>query len=224
MNAITKNKFLIKSKLLSRKGLYDFLSENYKLIPAGSEVLTIGAGGGVNSLLDKFAHENNFKVYSFDVDQEKKPDILGDLCTYDFLDKKFDVVVCSEVIEHLHSPHMGINNIYSILKSGGKLILSTPFIFPLHDRPHDYYRFTKYGLEYLLKNFNRVEIRERNSYFEAIDVLWVRLIQAKSDNALILCRLLFPVIFYLKSPLSNLLSKIVKIDDMTTGYVATAVK
>jgi hypothetical protein len=79
-------------------------------------------------------------------------------------------------------------------------------------------------LEYLLKNFNRVEIRERNSYFEAIDVLWVRLIQAKSDNALILCRLLFPVIFYLKSPLSNLLSKIVKIDDMTTGYVATAVK
>ena len=224
MNAKTKNKFLKKSKILSRKGLYDFLKNNYNLIPKGSEVLTIGAGGGVNSLLDKFSHENNFRVISFDVDEAKNPDILGDLCTYDFLDRKFDFVVCSEVIEHLHSPHMGINNIHSVLKSGGKLILSTPFILPIHDRPHDYYRFTKFGLQYLLRNFKQVEIKERNSYFEAIDVLWVRLIQVNSPNASLLCRVVFPVIFYLKNPLSKFLSKIFKIDDMTTGYVVTAIK
>jgi hypothetical protein len=110
------------------------------------------------------------------------------------------------------------------LKSGGKLILSTPFILPIHDRPHDYYRFTKFGLQYLLRNFNQVEIKERNSYFEAIDVLWVRLIQVDSPNTSLLCRVVFPVIFYLKNPLSKFLSKIFKIDDMTTGYVVTAIK
>ncbi len=52
-------------------------------------------------------------------------------------------------------------------------------MFPIHERPYDYYRFTRYGLVFLLREFAEVRILERNSYFEAIDVLYVRLLQGK---------------------------------------------
>jgi SAM-dependent methyltransferase len=223
-----KNKFeerLFKmSKALSRKGLYEFLSREYAAISPGSAVLSVGAGGEVNRLLKDFSQKNGFSVVSFDIDDARGPDLIGDICDYDFHGKQFDVVVISEVLEHLHSPHLGVGNIYAALKSNGRLILTTPFILPLHDRPHDYFRFTRYGLEFLLKEFRGVKIQERNSYFEAIDVLWVRLLQTNLRRSLFVCYVIIPLIFYFKRPLTAFLGKVVRTDAMTTGYVVTATK
>jgi hypothetical protein len=94
----------------------------------------------------------------------------------------------------------------------------------MHDRPHDYFRFTRYGLEFLLKDFYKVRIQERNSYFEAIDVLWVRLLVTKSRSARFISYVLIPLVFYLKRPLTAFLGKLVRTNAMTTGYVVTAVK
>src|SRR6266478_874760 len=123
------------SKHLSRKGLYEFLSKQYAEIPAGADVLSIGAGGEVNRLLQMFAKRTGFKVVSFDIDESRDPDLIGDICSYDFGERQFDVVVMSEVLEHLHSPHLGTKVVHGILKTNGRLILTTPFILPLHDRP-----------------------------------------------------------------------------------------
>jgi SAM-dependent methyltransferase len=212
------------SKVLSRKGLYEFLAREYAAIPTGADVLSIGAGGEIDELLQKFAKQTGFRVVSFDIDESRGPDIIGDICTYNFNTRQFDVVVMSEVLEHVHSPHLGLTNIHAILKQGGTLILSTPFILPLHDRPHDYFRFTRYGLEFLLKDFRTVQIEERNSYFEAIDVLWVRLVQTKLRPARLVSYVIIPLVFYLKRPLTAFLGKLVRTDAMTTGYVVTAVK
>jgi SAM-dependent methyltransferase len=212
------------SKVLSRKGLYEFLSKEYAAIPQGADVLSIGAGGEIDQLLQEFAKRIGFRVVSFDIDESRGPDIIGDICSYNFDRTQFDVVVMSEVLEHLHSPHLGLKNIHGILKKGGTLILSTPFILPMHDRPHDYFRFTRYGLEFLLKDFRRVQVEERNSYFEAIDVLWVRLLQTNSRPSRLLCLVIIPLIFYLKRPLTALLTRLISTDAMTTGYVVTAVR
>jgi SAM-dependent methyltransferase len=212
------------SKVLSRKGLYEFLSKEYAAIPQGADVLSIGAGGEIDQLLQEFAKRIGFRVVSFDIDESRGPDIIGDICSYNFDRTQFDVVVMSEVLEHLHSPHLGLKNIHGILKKGGTLILSTPFILPMHDRPHDYFRFTRYGLEFLLKDFRRVQVEERNSYFEAIDVLWVRLLQTNSRPSRLLCLVIIPLIFYLKRPLTALLTRLIRTDAMTTGYVVTAVR
>lgn len=211
------------SKILSRKGLYEFLASEYAKIRTGECVLTIGAGGGVNDLLSRFAQQQNFSVVSFDVDHKRGPDIIGDICFYDFGDQKFDVVVISEVLEHVHSPHLAIDNIHRVLTTGGRLILTVPFIFPIHDRPYDYYRYTRYGLEFLLKNFREVQICERNSWAEAINVLAPRLIRDEQKIA----RLFAPFFVFwafLKLPLVFLLGRIIQTDFITSGYVATAEK
>ena len=104
MNRILKQWLLAKSKILSRKGLYEFLTAQYSIIPSGADVLSIGAGGEVNALLQEYAKQNGFSVLTFDIDKKREPDILGDICAYDFGGKLFDVVIMSEVLEHLHSP------------------------------------------------------------------------------------------------------------------------
>src|SRR5215207_1692103 len=131
------------SKLISRKGLYEFLGREFARVGAGLEVLTVGAGG---ALLEEHARRNGFRITSFDIDEEYAPDILGDICAHDFGGRTFDVIVLSEVLEHVHSPHLAIANIRAALREGGRLILTVPFLFPIHERPHDYYRYTRYGL------------------------------------------------------------------------------
>src|SRR5687767_15064349 len=77
-----------------------------------------------------------------------------------FLDGSFDVVLCTEVLEHLPEPQRAIDEMYRVLQPGGQLLLTTRFLFPIHDAPHDYFRYTKYGLRYLLRRFDQVQIEE----------------------------------------------------------------
>lgn len=215
---------LQKSKLLSRKGLYEFLLKEYAVIPGKSEVLSIGSGGEVNDLLRAIAKRNDFSITTFDIDAARYPDIVGDICCYSFGDKQYDVVIMCEVLEHLHSPHLGIKNVYNILKPCGSLIASAPFVFPLHDRPHDYYRFTRYGLEFLLKQFRLVDIKERNTYFEAIQVLWARLLVSNCKSARLASMIIIPYVYYIGRFVAGIMSKIMPTDAMTTGYVIKAIK
>lgn len=212
------------SKNRSRQGLYEFLNKVFSKIKPNENVLTVGAGGEVNKLLDEYSEKNNFKVLSFDISDEQNPDILGDICNYDFEGNLFDTIVICEVLEHLHSPHLGVENIYKALKPGGQLILTTPFIFPIHDRPYDYFRFTKYGLQHLLSKFENVEVNERNSALEAIDVLWMRLNKIQGKRTFILKRIIILTVYYLKRPLTLFLMRYIKTDIMTTGYNVTANK
>src|SRR4051794_31184398 len=211
------------SKVLSRKGLYEFLKGQFAVIKPDETVLTIGASGEVNDLLARYAQQQNFSVASFDIDQKYEPDILGDICTFDFGDRSYDVIVISEVLEHVHSPHLAIGNIHRLLKQGGRLILTVPFIFPIHERPHDYFRYTRYGLEFLLSEFKEVNICERNSWSEAINVLAPRLVVDK-NRASRLVAPLFILGAFVKLPFVMLLGKLVQTDLMTTGYVVTASK
>lgn len=110
-----------------------------------------------------------------DIEEGKGVDIIGDAHDLPFENDKFDMVLCTEVLEHLHSPHVAIAEMYRVLKKGGTLILTTRFIFSIHDAPHDYYRFTKYGLQYLLKDkFGIIEMEEETSTKDTFAVLLQR--------------------------------------------------
>ncbi|TVQ64918.1 MAG: class I SAM-dependent methyltransferase [Balneolaceae bacterium] len=213
-----------KARTRSRQGLYEFLDPLFESIEPGMNVLQIGSDGEVYEKLLEKAAENHFTVTTCDIVEEKNPDILGDLCTLDLGEENYDVIVCSEVIEHLHSPHLAVDNMHRALKKGGKLIVTIPFMFPVHADPYDFVRYTKTGLKNLLKMFESVEVTERNSYFEAIDVLWVRTLYLKSDHSFILTRIIVPFVYYLKRPITLLLTKLFPSDAITTGYNVLAIK
>lgn len=65
-------------------------------------------------------------------------------------DNSFDTVILSDVLEHIREPAQLLSEVARVLRVGGTLILNVPFYYMLHEEPYDYYRYTKYALEYLV--------------------------------------------------------------------------
>jgi SAM-dependent methyltransferase len=101
-------------------------------------------------------------------------DVVGDAHELPFEDESFERILCTEVLEHLHTPQKAIDEMYRVLKKGGELILTTRFIAPIHDSPGDYFRFTKYGLSHLLKQWEIISIQEETTTAETFGHLLQR--------------------------------------------------
>lgn len=82
----------------------------------------------------------------------------------------FDLVVMFEVLEHIRRPQFVLNEITRILRKNGELVMTVPFVWSLHEVPNDYYRYTYYGLEYMLKQagFSDIEILPSNNFYYTI--------------------------------------------------------
>lgn len=91
----------------------------------------------------------------------RKVDIICEANNIPLDGESFDVVLSTQTIEHVADCQGLVNEAHRLLKDGGYFILSGPFYWHLHEEPHDYYRFTKYGFEYLLKKagFEVIEIK-----------------------------------------------------------------
>ena len=210
------------SKRLSRKNLYPFLRSELEHVPQGARILNVGSGGAIAEVIADACKGKGATILSLDISASRKPDIVADICEVDYRDE-FDAVVMSEVLEHIPRPHAALDKVLQALKPGGRLILSVPFIFPLHDRPHDYYRYTKYGPAYLLSKFSAVEIRERNGWGESLIVLLIRVLREDASKHNLL-RGALAITALALSPLAILLSRILTLDYLTTGYTVSARK
>jgi len=82
--------------------------------------------------------------------QNPEADVIAQASRLPIRSDSIDVVLCNQVIEHDPRPDQILAEIFRILKTGGLLILSAPQMGRLHGEPEDYYRFTKWGLNYLL--------------------------------------------------------------------------
>lgn len=78
------------------------------------------------------------------------PDIVGDAQQLPLISNCADIVFSTQVIEHVPHPEKLISEAFRVLKPKGILLLTGPFYWPLHEEPHDFYRFTRYGFEHLL--------------------------------------------------------------------------
>ncbi len=74
------------------------------------------------------------------------PHLFADAEQLPILGNAIDTVVILEVVEHLREPRAALAEITRVLKPRGLLLLTMPFLYPMHDEPHDYQRFTAHGL------------------------------------------------------------------------------
>jgi len=78
-------------------------------------------------------------------------DVVSDLTQkLPFGDGEFDSVLLSDVLEHIPNPVELVGEIRRILKPGGILMMNVPFIYPLHEEPFDYYRYTEHALRRII--------------------------------------------------------------------------
>lgn len=95
-------------------------------------------------------HPKTSKLYS----GSQKPDVLADAKDLPFPDQSFDVALLLQVLEYIENPQDVINEAARIIKSGGVLIITSPFLYPIHDPPYDRGRYTKTALSGFLQNAN----------------------------------------------------------------------
>ena len=80
------------------------------------------------------------------------PDIFADAKRLPFPDESFDGVACLEVLEHVPDPAAVMKEIHRVLRRGGQAWISMPFLYPLHDEPFDFQRYTAHGLQRDIRN------------------------------------------------------------------------
>jgi SAM-dependent methyltransferase len=81
----------------------------------------------------------------------KQADHYYDGIRLPFPDESFDSVLCNQVLEHVFTPEDFLSEIRRVLKPGGKLLLTVPFVWDEHEQPWDYARYTTFGLKHLLE-------------------------------------------------------------------------
>lgn len=133
------------------------------------EVLDVGAGS--THYADVFPRR-----VTFDIDPERKPDVVGDIARMPFENNSYGTIVCSEVFEHLQDPKAAVSEIHRVLKPGGLLLLTTRFLFPIHDAPSDFWRYTPFSLRLLFKEWEILEIIPESDTFSTLAVLIQRII------------------------------------------------
>ena len=69
---------------------------------------------------------------------------------FQFGDDAFDSIICNQVFEHVFNPDEFVEELRRVLKPGGCLLLTVPFVWDEHEQPNDYARYSSYGISFIL--------------------------------------------------------------------------
>lgn len=181
-------------------------------LPPGARLLDAGAGEAQYAGL--FAHARYVGVDLAIGDpgwDYRRLHAIADLERLPFADAAFDAALHAVTLEHLPRPAVALRELARVLRPGARLLLLAPQEWEVHQAPHDYYRYTRYGLEHLLAEagFMPEEIAPAGGLFQ---VLSRRLFNA--------CQML-PWLLPFFAPLALLAALLDPLDtrrDFTLGY------
>ena len=140
-------------------------------------------------------------------------------------DEEFDCALCTAVLEHLEEPELALKECWRVLKRGGVVIYSVPFIWHLHEEPRDFYRFSKYGLKYLFEKvgFEIIEIKALSGFWVTFGQLFVYNLYRFNQGPLRFIPII-PAMGLVIQGISYLFDKIDKTEQWTWMYIVVVRK
>lgn len=186
-------------------------------LPPGARVLDAGAG--------EMRHRAAFPAQRYlGIDlaigdpgwDYSRLDSIADLTSLPLRDDVFDAVLNIVTLEHVRHPRQVICELARVLRPGGQLLLAVPLEWEVHQAPHDYFRYTRHGVEWLLREAG-LELERLEPAGGIFRLLSRRMLSAIKTHWIAV--VLAPVALLL--PLIDFLDRR---RDSTLGYVAWARK
>lgn len=192
------------------------------------DVLDIGSGRAPYSSGIREA-----TVVTMDFSPAKGPMSVGSTTALPFKDSSFDGIVCTEVLEHVSEPEAALVEIFRVLRPGGKFYITVPMYGSLHYEPHDFYRFTKYGIAHLMEKvglqvrvleplgglFSFIGVRFSESFYNVVNKIFCFL--PRGPRLFLIVPIIWPINFIM-SAVASILDSLGTRDVMT--WVVTGVK
>jgi len=175
----------------ARKGLYDGICGLAPRITG--RVLDVGCGTQPYRRLFSTAEYTGMELDTQENRAHKRADVFYGGQIFPFDSESFDSLVCSQVLEHVFTPREFVGELNRVLKPGGALLLTVPFVWDEHEQPYDCARYTSFGLLALMKEAG----------FEVVEHV------KTMGDVRVLCQLLNAYLYKVtvsKSPYLNLLS------------------
>lgn len=141
-----------------------FLRSAVEGLAPGARILDVGAGDApYRELFDAYDYLTNDWTGTQHV-PDRPYDLVAPAHDLGLPDSSVDAVVCTQVLEHLPEPWVAVEEFRRVLVPGGRVVITAPLTWYLHELPHDYYRFTSYGLAHLLQRagFHRLDVQPMN--------------------------------------------------------------
>lgn len=204
------------------------------LVPAGSTVLDVGAGQCLYR--DSFDH---CKYITQDFEQTPNfaygtIDIVSDICKIPLADASVDVVLCSEVFEHIPYPIDALREITRLLRPGGRLIFSAPLGSGQHQVPYHFYGgYTRFWYEKFFPECGlRIDSLNPNGglFGHLVELLWrsqqyvVPPFRSKGGLARFASMLLQLLVYNIPTVVLSELERGQVIEDFTVCFLCTATK
>lgn len=134
----------------ARKGLYKNIQKLSHHI--NGKILDVGCGRKPYKTLFQYT-----EYIGIDIEnpghshKDEHIDIYYDGETFPLSDNEFDSIICNQVLEHVFKPDQFLKEVHRVLKDGGNLLLTVPFVWDEHEQPNDYARYSSFGLKFLLE-------------------------------------------------------------------------
>ena len=197
---------------------------------ASGDILDIGCGNKPY----KCFFENRISTYTGCDIVQSSENVVDIICTATEIPVESntkDTIFTTQVIEHVADHRKLLSEAFRILKPGGHIILSGPMAWEHHEVPYDFFRFTRYGFEWLLKEhgFTPLEITPNGGKWAMVGQLMLNSIRSSFEKKTPTRRFLFLLffIFRIKWVINILFSFLEKVDkdySSTLNFVVVAQK
>ncbi|MEX5215252.1 MAG: methyltransferase domain-containing protein [Nitrospiraceae bacterium] len=144
----------------------EFYMHHAAQLKPGSRVLDLGG--------QKAPKRGRFDIERYDVrvryanlSAAHRPDVQTDASALPFKEESFDAVICAEMVEHVADPMRVMHEVHRVLRRRGILLMTVPFLFPIHEDPYDYCRYTDH---YWRENLERIGFEDMA--IEAQGLFW----------------------------------------------------
>ncbi|MGB5745109.1 MAG: glycosyltransferase, partial [Sedimenticolaceae bacterium] len=130
---------------------------------------------------------------------ENQPDLVWEDGRIPLEDASIDSALCTEVLEHCPDPDAVLAEIARVLRPGGYLLFTVPFLWPLHEVPYDHYRYTPFALRRHLTRagLGNIELHAMGGWDASLAQilgLWVRRRNMPRIVRVLLSTMLYPFV------------------------------